>query len=59
MAVGWLRLAAAFVKRSFLGKAWLTVATSARRPPSRGDRRERGGEVVIRRPSLTTKRKDQ
>jgi Glycosyl hydrolases family 2/Glycosyl hydrolases family 2, sugar binding domain len=27
MAVGWLHLAAAFVKRSFLGKAWLTVST--------------------------------
>ena len=27
MAVGWLHLAAGFVKRSFLGKAWLTVAT--------------------------------
>jgi hypothetical protein len=27
IAVGWLHLAAAFVKRSFLGKAWLTVST--------------------------------
>ncbi len=27
VAVGWLHLAAAFVKRSFLGKAWLTVST--------------------------------
>ena len=27
MAVGWLHLAAAFAKRSFLGRAWLTVAT--------------------------------
>jgi hypothetical protein len=27
MAVGWLHLAAAFAKRSFLGKAWLTVST--------------------------------
>jgi Glycosyl hydrolases family 2/Glycosyl hydrolases family 2, sugar binding domain len=27
MAVGWLHLAAAFTKRSFLGKAWLTVST--------------------------------
>ena len=27
MAVGWLHLAAAFVKRSFLGKGWLTVST--------------------------------
>ena len=27
MAVGWLHLAAGFVKRSFLGKAWLTVST--------------------------------
>jgi hypothetical protein len=27
MAVGWLHLAAAFVKRSFLGKAWITVTT--------------------------------
>ncbi|HXZ17865.1 MAG TPA: hypothetical protein VEH77_18220 [Roseiarcus sp.] len=27
MAVGWLHLAAAFVKRSFLGRAWLTVTT--------------------------------
>ena len=27
MAVGWLHLAAAFTKRSFLGKAWLTVTT--------------------------------
>jgi Glycosyl hydrolases family 2/Glycosyl hydrolases family 2, sugar binding domain len=27
MAVGWLHLAAAFVKHSFLGKAWLTVST--------------------------------
>ncbi len=27
MAVGWLHLAAAFTKRSFLGKAWITVAT--------------------------------
>ena len=27
MAVGWLHLAAAFTKRSFLGAAWLTVTT--------------------------------
>jgi hypothetical protein len=27
MAVGWLHHAAAFVKRSFLGKGWLTVST--------------------------------
>ncbi len=27
MAVGWLHLAAAFTKRSFLGKAWITVST--------------------------------
>ena len=27
VAVGWLHHAAAFVKRSFLGKAWLTVST--------------------------------
>jgi hypothetical protein len=27
VAVGWLHLAAAFAKRSFLGKAWLTVST--------------------------------
>ena len=27
MAVGWLHLAAAFTKRSFLGKAWLTATT--------------------------------
>jgi hypothetical protein len=27
MAVGWLHLAAAFNKRSFLGKAWITVST--------------------------------
>ena len=27
MAVGWLHLAAGFVKRSFLGKAWLTIST--------------------------------
>jgi hypothetical protein len=27
MAVGWLHLAAAFTKRSFLGKAWVTVST--------------------------------
>jgi Glycosyl hydrolases family 2 len=27
MAVGWLHLAAAFTKRSFLGKAWMTVST--------------------------------
>jgi hypothetical protein len=27
MAVGWLHLAAAFVKRSFLGNGWLTVST--------------------------------
>ena len=27
MAVGWLHLAAAFTKRSFLGHAWITVAT--------------------------------
>jgi hypothetical protein len=27
MAVGWLHLAAAFTKRSFLGRAWLTVST--------------------------------
>ena len=27
MAVGWLHLAAAFAKRSFLGKAWMTVST--------------------------------
>jgi len=27
MGVGWLHLAAAFTKRSFLGKAWLTVST--------------------------------
>ena len=27
MAVGWLHLAAAFAKRSFLGKAWITVST--------------------------------
>jgi len=27
VAVGWLHLAAAFTKRSFLGKAWLTVST--------------------------------
>jgi hypothetical protein len=27
MGVGWLHFAAAFVKRSFLGKAWLTVST--------------------------------
>ncbi len=27
MAVGWLHLAAAFAKRSFLGRAWITVAT--------------------------------
>ena len=27
IAVGWLHLAAAFVKRSFLGKGWLTVST--------------------------------
>ena len=27
MAVGWLHFAAAFTKRSFLGKAWLTVST--------------------------------
>ncbi len=27
MAVGWLHLAAAFTKRSFLGKAWTTVST--------------------------------
>jgi hypothetical protein len=27
LAVGWLHLAAAFTKRSFLGKAWLTVST--------------------------------
>jgi hypothetical protein len=27
MAVGWLHLAAAFVKRSFLGRAWLTATT--------------------------------
>ena len=27
MAVGWLHLAAAFTKRSFLGKAWITVTT--------------------------------
>ena len=27
MAVGWLHRAAAFTKRSFLGKAWLTVTT--------------------------------
>ena len=52
MAVGWLHLAAAFVKRSFLGKAWLTVSTfdltspqaareSARAPSSQGA----GGEL--------------
>jgi len=29
MAVGWLHLAAAFTKRSFLGKAWITVSTFA------------------------------
>ena len=27
MAVGWLHLAAAFTKRSFLGRAWITVST--------------------------------
>ncbi len=27
MAVGWLHLAAAFTKRSFLGRAWMTVST--------------------------------
>jgi hypothetical protein len=27
IAVGWLHLAAAFAKRSFLGRAWLTVST--------------------------------
>ena len=27
MAVGWLHLAAAFAKRSFLGKAWINVTT--------------------------------
>ncbi len=27
MAVGWLHLSAAFTKRSFLGKAWITVST--------------------------------
>ncbi len=27
MAVGWLHLAAAFTKRSFLGKAWITATT--------------------------------
>jgi len=27
LGVGWLHLAAAFTKRSFLGKAWLTVST--------------------------------
>jgi hypothetical protein len=27
IAVGWLHHAAAFVKRSFLGDAWLTVST--------------------------------
>ena len=27
LAVGWLHLAAAFTKRSFLGKAWMTVST--------------------------------
>jgi len=27
MTVGWLHLAAAFTKRSFLGRAWITVAT--------------------------------
>ncbi len=27
MAVGWLHLAAAFAKRSFLGRAWITVST--------------------------------
>ena len=27
MAVGWLHLAAAFTKRSFLGNAWMTVST--------------------------------
>jgi hypothetical protein len=27
VAVGWLHHAAAFVKRSFLGKGWLTVST--------------------------------
>jgi hypothetical protein len=29
VAVGWLHHAAAFSKRSFLGKAWLTVSTFA------------------------------
>ena len=29
VAVGWLHLAAAFTKRSFLGKAWITVSTFA------------------------------
>jgi hypothetical protein len=27
VAVGWLHHGAAFVKRSFLGKAWLTAST--------------------------------